>query len=224
MIFAQIQEIKKQLDATALVQHKGLTPKNVQKTILRDLMKHCTKYTTVTDTENRISILCDIVISCLLTHENITQLHLNNAHREIKDLFHTVATIINTAPDIEGIYYRYDENTINYIINCAIYLIEKLGFNAYECLKEKIKELQTYTGYYSDTQSEFILDEGAYTYDEAYKIASKQLQSHEDIREFNEKDGWFIYKVCNTYEKAPIKEKRLKKWYKAQMIKLSYIH
>lgn len=100
--------------------------------------------------------------------------------------------------------------------------IVALGYEPYKCLLEKIKEIETRTGYWNEEEGKWCKDLGAYTIEEARKKSYKEalFSNTFDISGWlliSEDDLFWVF-GCNVDEHLSW-FKRVKKWYKADFSK-----
>lgn len=99
------------------------------------------------------------------------------------------------------------DRNIGYIVA----MLQLKGYDPYLCLLETIKELRTRTGKWCEKEGKWIKDVGAYTFEEADKIASNydtenERELYEDNTEFWRWQLHIKGEYCSF---------KIKKWYKA---------
>lgn len=103
-------------------------------------------------------------------------------------------------------------NVLDYIelpyITPIANLFDHYGYDAYACLCEKLKELETRTGSWNEEDGKWCKDLGAYTIEEAIKIAERE--TNKGIVEFGNSFGDGYFGFTNV---------KIKKWYKADFSK-----
>lgn len=92
------------------------------------------------------------------------------------------------------------------------------GYDAYKCLCETVKELESRVGSWNEELGKWCKDLGAYTEQEAYKIAKEQGIFYNFGLEYD-KETKEPYWVSDTNDSANWKKLKIKKWYKADYSK-----
>ncbi|EAJ3649647.1 hypothetical protein C7U06_08565 [Campylobacter jejuni] len=129
--------------------------------------------------------------------------------------------IYNLTDEISEVCYKvikklYVKTSIPRIISYCQYLCKNLGFNFYKCMLEKIKEIESRTGFYDERLNRFVEKIGAYCEREAFDLAINDFKlTNVPNKYFLDKEGsdfWCIRIEDNNgdYEKYYIR-----KWYKA---------
>lgn len=142
----------------------------------------------------------------------------NNEYEMIDALCDMVIVAMNAGATLgdersDG-FYNNLTNPIKYsqpYVLGLLYEIRQKGYDPYLCLLETIKELRTRTGSWNEKECKWIKDVGAYTFEEADKIASNydtenERELYEDNTEFWRWQLHIKGEYCSF---------KIKKWYKA---------
>lgn len=153
----QFNEIKERLEKYREIRH--LTYENQRKDFLGNVYEELSEYFRAKDDLERIDALCDMVIFCF----NSFNLDYKALEKE-NDYDVTQISIVEITDDLTyttGKFMRKDfkdfNNIYRLVFNCE-HLCKNLGFDFYKCMLEKIKEIESRTGYYDENLNKFIKD------------------------------------------------------------------
>lgn len=218
MTYEELKEIKLRLDKWREQRH--LSYENQQKGFIPNILDELREYYLAQDDDERVAELCDVVIFCLNVNE-LEEFNLN-LYDDIKCLFHvmTGASVLVGGGDYKGMNVNFNGERerlgIKTIMMSSINTIKRMGYNPYECLKEKVKEIESRTGHYDETLGKFVKDIGAYTLEEVKNLTYKEFGDDFEIVNTKENEEYFCLWLTTTKEAL---QTTIKKWHKAKMIK-----
>ncbi|WP_395941442.1 hypothetical protein [Campylobacter coli] len=206
----QFNEIKERL--TQWRQERHLTYENQQAEFLGNVFEKVSEYFRAKDDLERVKALCDIAVFCF----NVNDVKFSNYECYMKsdkvdfEIF-DIASQINSIAIYKA---NFEIDSVKVILDTLIALLHKkceiLKFDFYKCMLEKIKEIESRTGFYDDELNKFIKDEGYYDITHL-KNEIKLPKTYEIINMIEEKDLFLVkIKTPNT-----ILTNKFKKWYKA---------
>ncbi|EPU2586034.1 hypothetical protein ACVU88_001876, partial [Campylobacter jejuni] len=150
----QFNEIKERL--TQWRQERHLTYENQQAGFLGNVFEKVSEYFRAKDDLERVEALCDIAVFFFNAFElkfgafsNIKRagmIHLID-HFTSYFLEHNNKTVYNNSKDEDFEYLLIVEIEI---------LVKNLGFDFYKCMLEKIKEIESRTGFYDERLKKFV--------------------------------------------------------------------
>lgn len=205
----QFNEIKSRLADWREERH--LTYENQQKRFLGNIFEEVSEYFRAKDDYERIDALCDIAVFCINSYDvSFEYFKYKEIERDsiIEDI------IIDFGISICGSkIHRFEEWAYKTLckIEC---LVSNLGFDFYKCMIEAIKEIESRSGHYDDELGKFIKNRGAYTEEEAYRIA-KSENVFFNFGLCKDKKTMEEYWEADTNDSANWKRIKIKKWYKA---------
>ncbi|EAI5466752.1 hypothetical protein BXA06_04045 [Campylobacter lari] len=174
----QFNEIKERLAKYREIRH--LTYENQQEAFLGNAFEKISEYFKAKDDLQRVKALCGIAILYLNSFNaefiNIT-INQNSSKKSyvMRDIVWDIQELmseINNELDFEYIAsedFKDYEFDLIFKIECVV---KDLGFNFYKCMIETIKEIESKNiGNYCEYENKFYQMPGAYTLDEAYKLA-----------------------------------------------------
>ncbi|MCV3508860.1 hypothetical protein L8W69_06465 [Campylobacter sp. CNRCH_2016_3089] len=165
----QFNEIKERLAKYREIRH--LTYENQQEAFLGNAFEKISEYFRANNDLEKIDALCDIVIFCFnafdFDYNYYYEFRSSNESIEIYKLTDAISEVC-----YREIKKFYAESYIPLIISYCRFLIKNLGFDFYKCMIETIKEIESKNiGNYCEYENKFYQMPGAYTLDEAYKLA-----------------------------------------------------
>ncbi|MCV3451192.1 hypothetical protein L8W58_06305 [Campylobacter lari] len=166
----QFNEIKERLAKYREIRH--LTYENQQAEFLGNAFEKVSEYFKAKDDLEKVKALCDIAVFCfnafdlkLGAFSNIKRASMIHLIDHFTSYFieHNNKTVYNNNKDEDFEYLLIVEIEI---------LVKNLGFDFYKCMIETIKEIESKNiGNYCEYENKFYQMPGAYTLDEAYKLA-----------------------------------------------------
>lgn len=224
MTYEELKEIKQRLDKWREQRH--LSYESQQKGFIPNILDELREYYLAKDDDERVAELCDIVIYCLNVNE-LKEFSLNKQPISLTYLISNLGLIINK--HYAGLKLDFEreltKSCINGLIDISIHLIKQIGYNPYECLKEKVKEIESRTGHYDESLGKFIKDIGAYSLKAAKELAEEQCFKKIGyvtlaLPSFEKNKGYFCFDFAwRKYGKNKRYTEKIKKWHKAKMIK-----
>lgn len=216
MTYEELKEIKQRLDKWREQRH--LSYESQQKGFIPNVLDELREYYLAKDDDERVAELCDIVIYCLNVNE-LKEFSLNKQPISLTYLMSNLGLMINK--NYTGLKLDFEreltKSCINGLIDIGIHLIKQIGYNPYECLKEKVKEIESRSGKYDESLGKFIKDFGTYTKEEAKElIISFYYAWEEDDIKYDKEDEDYFYFIITTENN---RIEKIKKWHKAKMIK-----
>ncbi|AOT25901.1 hypothetical protein LOS1_00080 [Campylobacter phage vB_CjeM_Los1] len=204
----QFNEIKERLADWR--SERGLTYENQREEFLGNVFEKVSEYFRAKDDLERVEALCDIAVFCfnafdIIDFDYYCEFCSDNENIEIYNLTDEISEVC-----CKVIKKLYVKTSIPRIISYCQYLCKNLGFNFYKCMLEKIKEIESRTGFYDESLNKFIKDEEYYSVTHL-KNEIKLPKIYEIINVIEEKDLFLVkIKTPNT-----ILNNKFKKWYKA---------
>ncbi|EAI3231507.1 hypothetical protein E3E99_09210, partial [Campylobacter jejuni] len=169
----QFNEIKERL--TQWRQERHLTYENQQAGFLGNVFEKVSEYFRAKNDLERVEALCDIAVFFFNAFElkfgafsNIKRagmIHLID-HFTSYFLERNNKTVYNNSKDEDFEYLLIVEIEI---------LVKNLGFDFYKCMLEKIKEIESRTGFYDERLKKFVDKICAFSKDEALSNVSKDF-------------------------------------------------
>lgn len=217
MTYEELKEIKQRLDKWREERH--LSYESQQKGFIPNVLDELREYYLAKDDDERVAELCDVIIFCLNANE-LEEFNPNS--KEMASLRHLMGSLASMISDnFTGLKLDFDGElaimNIQGLIKTCINIIKRMGYNPYECLKEKVKEIESRTGRYDESLGKFIKDKGAYNLEEAQEliISFYYIWKENDIK-YDKEDEEYFYFFITTENNRIVK---VKKWHKAKMIK-----
>ena len=215
MTYEELKEIKLRLDKWREERH--LSYESQQKGFMPNILDEIREYYLAQDDNERVAELCDVVIFCLNVNE-LEEFSLNKQPISLTYLMSNLGLMINK--NYTGLKLDFEreltKSCIKGLIDISINIIKRMGYNPYECLKEKVKEIESRTGRYDESLGKFIKDKGAYTQEEAKNLTYKEFGDDFEIVNTKENEEYFYLWITTTKEAL---QTTVKKWHKAKMIK-----
>lgn len=219
MTKGQFNEIKQRLSKWREVRH--LTYEDLRRDFLGNVFQKVSEYFRAKDDVERINSLCHIAISYLNSFDTdyvMGRIRCNEKYH----FSYVLKNIADLSQDLELHFDEIDELNLskehmNNALNNIVNLSKDLSFDFYQCMLEAVKELESKTGEYDTKLKRFVEDTGAYTEEEAYKIANSYDKENETELYVDDNDKW-VYEFPNPNlqraEKYPYVTFTVKKWYK----------
>ncbi|MBZ7976730.1 MULTISPECIES: hypothetical protein [unclassified Campylobacter] len=217
MTYEELKEIKQRLDKWR--EQRYLSYESQQKGFVPNILDELREYYLAKDDDERVAELCDIVIYCLNVKE-LEEFGLSNKRAaSLRHLIDNLANMISTK--YTGLELDFKSElalaSIEGLIEVSIRIIQRMNYNPYECLKEKVKEIESRSGKYDESLGKFIKDFGTYTKEEAKElIISFYYAWEEDDIKYDKEDEDYFYFIITTENN---RIEKIKKWHKAKMIK-----
>lgn len=167
----QFNEIKERL--TRWREDRKLPCENQKEAFLGNVFEKVSEYFRAGNDLERINILYDIIVFCF----NIFSMDYNFYRRYSSKLMSTQIDIV-----IESICFlstkfksvEVPDDRIALTMSRCFNLAYSLGFDFYGCMLEKVKEVESRSGYYDFRINKFIKDKGAYTKEEVEILYNKK--------------------------------------------------
>lgn len=225
MTYEELKEIKQRLDKWREQRH--LSYESQQKGFVPNILDELREYYLAKDDDERVAELCDVVIFCLNANE-LEEFNLNS--KEMASFRHLMGSLASMISDnFTGLKLDFNGElvimNIQGLIETCINIIKRMGYNPYECLKEKVKEIESRTGHYDESLGKFIKDIGAYSLKAAKELAEEQCFKKIGyvtlaLPSFEKNKGYFCFDFAwRKYGKNKRYTEKIKKWHKAKMIK-----
>lgn len=216
MTYEELKEIKLRLDKWREERH--LSYESQQKGFMPNILEEIREYYLAQDDDERVAELCDVIIFSLNANE-LEKFNLNS--KEMASLRHLMGSLASMISDnFTGLKLDFNGElaimNIQGLMQTCINIIKRMGYNPYECLKEKVKEIESRTGHYDESLGKFIKDKGAYTQEEAKNLTYKEFGDDFEIVNTKENEEYFYLWITTTKEAL---QTTVKKWHKAKMIK-----
>ncbi|EAM0162349.1 hypothetical protein D1Z14_08675, partial [Campylobacter jejuni] len=212
----QFNEIKERLADWR--SERGLTYENQREEFLGNVFEKVSEYFRAKDDLERVEALCDIVIFCF----NSFNLDYKTLEKQ-NDYDVTKISIVEITDDLTyttAKFMRKDfkdfNNIYRLVFNCE-HLCKNLGFDFYKCMLEKIKEIESRTGFYDERLKKFVDTICAFSKDEALSNVSKDFGflGNSIIYKLTQEDKNFWFITCKEIETNLQIDYKVKKIYKA---------
>ncbi|EAK3930305.1 hypothetical protein C1U56_02380 [Campylobacter jejuni] len=211
----QFNEIKERLKQWR--QERHLTYENQRKDFLGNVFEKASEYFRAKDDLERVEALCDIAVFCFNVFDTIDfdyyyEFRNSNENIEIYKLTDAISEVCYR--EIKKIYAK---SYIPLIISYCQYLCKNLGFDFYKCMLEKIKEIESRTGFYDERLKKFVDTICAFSKDEALSNVSKDFGflGNSIIYKLTQEDKNFWFITCKEIETNLQIDYKVKKIYKA---------
>lgn len=221
MTKTQFNEIKEILSKWREERH--LTYENQQAEFLGNVFEKVSEYFRAKNDLEKIDAICDIVIYFFNAFDfKYIAVSSNMYYYTFSDVVvYNIYSLFGARTDNlcvvenENDFINLEKN-----LNLTMFEIEQLcknlGFDFYKCMLEKIKEIESRTGFYDESLNKFIKDEGYYSVAHL-KNEIKLPKTYEIINVIEEKDLFLVkIKTPNT-----ILTNKFKKWYKVDYEKVA---
>ncbi|ECK7658557.1 hypothetical protein FRQ66_07255 [Campylobacter jejuni] len=211
----QFNEIKERL--TQWRQERHLTYENQRKDFLGNVFEKVSEYFRAKNDLERVEALCDIAVFCfnafdIIDFDYYCEFCSNNENIEIYNLTDEISEVC-----CKVIKKLHVKTSIPRIISYCQYLCKNLGFDFYKCMLEKIKEIESRTGFYDERLKKFVDTICAFSKDEALSNVSKDFGflGNSIIYKLTQKDKNFWFITCKEIETNLQIDYKVKKIYKA---------
>ncbi|EAI4505068.1 hypothetical protein APU76_08475 [Campylobacter jejuni] len=197
----QFNEIKERLADWR--SERSLTYENQREEFLGNVFEKVSEYFRAKDDLERVDALCDIVIFCF----NSFNLDYKTLEKQ-NDYDVTKISIVEITDDLTyttAKFMRKDfkdfNNIYRLVFNCE-HLCKNLGFDFYKCMLEKIKEIESRTGFYDERLKKFVDTICAFSKDEALSNVSKDFGflGNSIIYKLTQEDKNFWFITCKEIE------------------------
>lgn len=139
-----------------------------------NLLEECVEYLRAKNDEEKIDALCDIVVFAMNASEELQFRPIGIVCPQddeiIKGYFLSEICENIAKIDLTGKAKKINKK-LSYIVYNALSIIDYMSYDSYKCMLETIKEISSRTGEYNSDLKKFIKDTGAYTEEEAKKLA-----------------------------------------------------
>ncbi|EJK3642820.1 hypothetical protein ACNGD3_08725 [Campylobacter jejuni] len=211
----QFNEIKEKLSKCCEERH--LTYENQQAEFLGNVFEKVSEYFRAKDDLERVKALCDIAVFCfnafdIIDFDYYCEFCSDNENIEIYNLTDEISEVC-----YKVIKKLYVKTSIPRIISYCQYLCKNLGFDFYKCMLEKIKEIESRTGFYDERLKKFVDTICAFSKDEALSNVSKDFGflGNSIIYKLTQEDKNFWFITCKEIETNLQIDYKVKKIYKA---------
>lgn len=206
MTIIQTTDIVLQLEKWCNERH--LTVETQRKGLVANLLEELSEFYRAKDEYEQVDALCDMIIFCVnsLGRDVLSFIQQIHSNTMIKD-----KTIISLVDKLQKSNHKL---FIYMIIKLADKQLKQLGYDTYNCLLEAIKEISSRTGEFDSSINKFVKVLGAYSYQEAYKLAKQATEYNLLDSENSQTDP--DYYIFVDSDRNIIK---IKKWYKANYVK-----
>ncbi|EIJ3168315.1 hypothetical protein LIW18_001754 [Campylobacter coli] len=210
----QFNEIKERL--TQWRQERHLTYENQQAGFLGNVFEKVSEYFRAKNDLERVEALCDIAVFFFNAFElkfgafsNIKRASMIHLIDHFTSYFieHNNKTVYNNNKDEDFEYLLIVEIEI---------LVKNLGFDFYKCMLEKIKEIESRTGFYDERLNRFVEKIGAYCEREAFDLAINDFKlTNVPNKYFLDKEGSDFWCIRIEDNNGDYEDYYIRKWYKA---------
>ncbi|EDO7323296.1 hypothetical protein GJ261_05015 [Campylobacter coli] len=212
----QFNEIKERL--TQWRQERHLTYENQQAEFLGNVFEKVSEYFRAKDDLERVKALCDIAVFCF----NVNDVKFSNYECYMKsdkvdfEIF-DIASQINSIAIYKA---NFEIDSVKVILDTLIALLHKkceiLKFDFYKCMLEKIKEIESRTGFYDERLNRFVEKIGAYYEREAFDLAINDFKlTNVPNKYFLDKEGSDFWCIRIEDNNGDYEDYYIRKWYKA---------
>ncbi|EAH8002291.1 hypothetical protein RII42_001959 [Campylobacter jejuni] len=195
---------------------RGLTYENQREEFLGNVFEKVSEYFRAKDDLERVEALCDIAVFCFNVFDTIDfdyyyEFRNSNENIEIYKLTDAISEVC-----YREIKKLYAKPYIPLIISYCQYLCKNLGFDFYKCMLEKIKEIESRTGFYDERLNRFVEKIGAYCEREAFDLAINDFKlTNVPNKYFLDKEGSDFWCIRIEDNNGDYEDYYIRKWYKA---------
>lgn len=206
MTTIQTTDIVLQLEKWSNERH--LTIETQRKGLVANLLEELSEFYRAKDEYEQVDALCDMIVFCInsLGRDVLSFMQQVQSDTMVKE-----GTIISLVDKLQKSNHKL---FIYMVIKLADKQLKQLGYDTYQCLLEVIKELNSRTGTFNSSINKFVKEPGAYSYQEAYKLAKQSTEYNLLDSENSQTDP--DYYIFVDSDRNIIK---IKKWYKANYVK-----
>ncbi|EOH9361794.1 hypothetical protein ACMEET_001679 [Campylobacter jejuni] len=194
---------------------RHLTYENQQAGFLGNVFEEISEYFIAKDDLERVDALCDIAVFCFNAFD--VEHHLYYC----SDIDKEISKIENIINNMSWFIFRARNNinlniTIGEIICYCRFLCENFEFDFYKCMLEKIKEIESRTGFYDERLNRFVEKIGAYYEREAFDLAINDFKlTNVPNKYFLDKEGSDFWCIRIEDNNGDYEDYYIRKWYKA---------
>ncbi|MFV0948184.1 hypothetical protein [Campylobacter jejuni] len=195
---------------------RSLTYENQQAEFLGNVFEKVSEYFRAKDDLERVKALCDIAVFCfnafdIIDFDYYYEFRSSNENIEIYKLTDAISEVC-----YREIKKLYAKPYIPLIISYCQYLCKNLGFDFYKCMLEKIKEIESRTGFYDERLNRFVEKIGAYYEREAFDLAINDFKlTNVPNKYFLDKEGSDFWCIRIEDNNGDYEDYYIRKWYKA---------
>ncbi|EKQ0670972.1 hypothetical protein P4P91_001445 [Campylobacter jejuni] len=195
---------------------RGLTYENQREEFLGNVFEKASEYFRAKDDLERVEALCDIAVFCfnafdIIDFDYYCEFCSNNENIEIYNLTDEISEVC-----CKVIKKLHVKTSIPRIISYCQYLCKNLGFDFYKCMLEKIKEIESRTGFYDERLNRFVEKIGAYCEREAFDLAINDFKlTNVPNKYFLDKEGSDFWCIRIEDNNGDYEDYYIRKWYKA---------
>lgn len=206
MTTIQTTDIVLQLEKWCNERH--LDKETQRKGLVANLLEELSEFYRAKDKYEQVDALCDMIVFCInsLGRDVLSFMQQVQSDTMVKE-----GTIISLVDKLQESNHKL---FIYMVIKLADKQLKQLGYDTYNCLLETIKEINSRTGTFNSSINKFVKEPGAYSYQEAYKLA-KQTTEYDLLDSENSQTDPDYYIFVDS-DRNIIK---IKKWYKANYVK-----
>lgn len=206
MTTIQTTDIVLQLEKWCNERH--LDKETQRKGLVANLLEELSEFYRAKDEYEQVDACCDMIVFCInsLGRDVLSFIQQVQSDTMIKE-----GTIISLVDKLQESNHKL---FIYMIIKLADKQLKQLGYDTYKCLLETIKEINSRTGKFNSSINKFVKEPGAYSYQEAYKLAKQTTEYNLLDSENSQTDP--DYYIFVDLDRNIIK---IKKWYKANYVK-----
>lgn len=206
MTTIQTTDIVLQLEKWCNERH--LDKETQRKGLVANLLEELSEFYRAKDEYEQVDALCDMIVFCInsLGRDVLSFMQQVQSDTMVKE-----GTIISLVDKLQESNHKL---FIYMVIKLADKQLKQLGYDTYQCLLETIKEINSRTGKFNSNINKFVKEPGAYSYQEAYKLA-KQTTEYDLLDSENSQTDPDYYIFVDS-DRNIIK---IKKWYKANYVK-----
>ena len=206
MTTIQTTDIVLQLEKWCNERH--LDKETQRKGLVANLLEELSEFYRAKDEYEQVDALCDMIVFCInsLGRDVLSFMQQVQSDTMVKE-----GTIISLVDKLQESNHKL---FIYMIIKLADKQLKQLSYDTYKCLLETIKEISSRTGKFNSSINKFVKEPGAYSYQEAYKLAKQTTEYNLLDSENSQTDS--DYYIFVDSDRNIIK---IKKWYKANYFK-----
>ena len=206
MTTIQTTDIILQLEKWCNERH--LDKETQRKGLVANLLEELSEFYRAKDEYEQVDALCDMIVFCInsLGRDVLSFMQQVQSDTMVKE-----GTIISLVDKLQESNHKL---FIYMVIKLADKQLKQLGYDTYKCLLETIKEISSRTGEFNSSINKFVKEPGAYSYQEAYKLAKQTTEYNLLDSENSQTDP--DYYIFVDSDRNIIK---IKKWYKANYVK-----
>ena len=206
MTTIQTTDIVLQLEKWCNERH--LDKETQRKGLVANLLEELSEFYRAKDEYEQVDALCDMIVFCI---NSLGKDVLSFMQQVQSDTMVKEGTIISLVDKLQESNHKL---FIYMIIKLADKQLKQLSYDTYKCLLETIKEISSRTGKFNSSINKFVKEPGAYSYQEAYKLAKQTTEYNLLDSENSQTDS--DYYIFVDSDRNIIK---IKKWYKANYVK-----